>query len=233
MQTQMPYMVEQKKSSGFPKVLIACCLAPFIIAFCLMACACGALFALANGGPDPLYADFKPDPTLAARYQTNVVNALQTAGSNGTFTVSFTDQEFASWLNLELDKYLDENEVQDEETWRQLDPEFQVKFDNNEVHFYANLNFRITKLAILVTGTIAPTAPNAPSNQLLDIRVTGMKLGAFTVNEQDISNSNLGQSLSEILMDQLTDYAETQGRTITITNVTAQNGTLTLQGRLN
>ncbi|MCB9436035.1 MAG: hypothetical protein H6673_03465 [Anaerolineales bacterium] len=234
MQAQMPYVVEQKRSSGFPKILLACCLAPVIIAACLMLCACGALFAFANGGPDPLYADFKPDSTLAAQYENRMAAAVADAGSGGNFTVSFTDKEFASWLNLELDQYLDENEVQDEDTWRQLDPEFQAKFDNNEIHFYANFDLRITKFAMLVTGTISPVSSTAFSDQLLDIQITGMEFGAFDVGQENIDNSqDLGDTLSEILTDQLVDYAELQGKTVTITSVTAEGGTLTLQGSVN
>jgi hypothetical protein len=182
----------------------------------------GAYFYLFNGGPEPLYEDFSASEQQANEYESAFAVAVRNAASSGRFTVSVTDDEFASWLNLRFREEFAEQTSLESLSGRM---NFQALFDNNEAQVFIRMDV-ISDLTFdtLVVLDIRPPTSQTPEGQAVEVDIKDIQFGRFGSSET--LRNDLKQAINDALTDQL---APLNGR-YRIDSVSMTNGFLSIGG---
>ncbi|NDJ85201.1 MAG: hypothetical protein GYB66_04895 [Chloroflexi bacterium] len=222
----------RRKGPNCLKPVIGCTFGPILLVLLIGACSFACLAALALSGSDALYDNFEPDRAEAQTYENSIENTLQTALSSGSgrFTLRIREREFSSWLNYEYQDLFAKYDMTGDENWEYVDPEFQVRFRNDQVHFYAGNQFAVVTLGTVIKAEVAPP-PKELSRFLVDINITEVTIGGLNLGND--SFSSLENDLAEILTDQIETYAvQAEISDISIESVEAREGILTITGQI-
>ena len=203
-----------------------CCLGILILFACIALIPVGVIYALGTGGPEPLYDDFEPSRTQADAYEASFNQAIDSIDPDSrTFEITFEDEEFMSWVNLEYQDQIAGDNVPNR---FQDNLEFQTRFTEGVIQSFVrfavwdflydlNINTRFD-------FTLEP-AQNQTATDKFDVEVTRIEIGRF----EDTSGieSNVDEAITEALSDQL----ERLGGDYTITSVVINDGSLTITGQ--
>ncbi len=208
---------------------LGCCLGFVLLLVCILGIPGLAISYATSGGPEPLDESFEPSAEESTRYENAFSQAVQEARGD-SFTLSFTENQFASWLNLEfkeeLAKELGLGQFADE-------LEFQAQFEDGEAQIFAglviwdSLGLNINSLATL---TIAPTPVDAPANQKLDITITDFQIAR--ADATDGLKDDMTQAIDDAMVDLLKPIQDRQGFDYRITAVSIDNGLITFSGEV-
>jgi hypothetical protein len=133
-------------------------------------------------------------------------------------------------LNYEYQDLFARYDMAGDESWEYVDPEFQVRFQDDQVHFYAGNQFAVVTLGTVIKAEVAPP-PKEFSRFLVDIRITEVTVGGLNVGND--SFTSLENNLAEILTDQIETYAaQAEISDISIESVEASEGILTITGQV-
>src|SRR5688572_15518076 len=77
---------------------IALCLISVVFCF-------GVLLVMEDSAPQPLVANFTPEPFQADAFDTRIEQVASSASTTRTFNFSTTESEASSWLNLNAEEY--------------------------------------------------------------------------------------------------------------------------------
>ena len=220
----------QKERGGccLPNFL-GCCLGFMLLLVCIIGIPGFILGYATSGGPEPFDENFESQQTEADAYTAAFSNAVQQSRGD-SFTLSFTEDQFASWLNLEF-----KEQVADELGLKQYadEFEFQVKFGDGEAQIFAGLNIwesmglHINNLATL---EIAPTPADASSTQKLDITVTDFKIGRADATEG--VEADLTDAVNNAIIELLKPIQERDGVDYRITSVSITGGRISFNGEV-
>lgn len=232
-QFQQPIVVqEQRSGSNCLKPIVACIVAPFVLLACIGVCGVACLAAVALGSPDPLKSDFEPSEAQAQAYESSVQQAITSAATSGnnTFSVSVNEDEFASWLNYQYRTLAERYDEENRNVWEQLDLDFQVEFDNQQVALYVGTKLAIFDLAALVRAEVSVPEEELSQTPLV-VDIISFKLGAIDVGANN--QADFEQTLAEVLTDRLEAFSTAAGGTdVRLESVSAEDGVLVLTGRV-
>lgn len=202
-----------------------CCFGLVLLFICLLGIPAAGVYYFASGGPDPLYDDFEPSEAEARNYETAFNRAIEDAANSadGTFSLSFTDREFMSWVNLEYREQLAEQQsagsVQDSLV-------FQSEFDDGVAKFYASVDLILgIQLKMLIDTTIAPAAVPTETDKF-DITITSAQIGRYTADEA--IESDVDEAFTEAFSERLKQL----GTDYTITSVGLSDGRMMITGTI-
>ena len=220
----------QKEGGGccLPNFL-GCCLGFVLLLVCILGIP-GLLIGYAtSGGPEPFDENYAADENQASAYQDVFSRAVQEA-RNDRFTLSFTEDQFASWLNLEF-----KERAAEELNLKQYadDLQFQAQFDKGEVQVFVGFNIwdslglHINSLAVM---ELAPAAADAPSTQKLAVTVTEFKIGRADATEG--VQTDLTDAINEAMIELLKPIQEREGYDYRITSVSVNHGQISFSGEV-
>lgn len=212
---------------------LGCCLGIVLLLVCILGIPGLAISYATSGGPEPLDESFEPSAEEATRYEDAFSRAIQQArdtGAGNSFSVSFTENQFASWLNLEFKEEL-AKELGLEQLADEL--EFQAEFEDGVVKIFAGLviwdsvGLDINSLATL---TIAPTPADAPATQKLDVTITDFQIARAEAT--DGLKDDMTVAIDDAMVDLLKPIQDRQGFDYRITAVSIDNGLITFSGEV-
>lgn len=219
-----------KRTNCF-KPLVGCTLGPLLVMALGLTCIFACISIVTMQGPEPpLGDDFEPNPVEAAVYEESVIQSLEQAvNSDGTFTVQIAAEGLSSWINTEYKTLFEEYDIPRPFIWDYSNPQFQIGFENGVILFYVENQIALVTASGLVTAAVAP--PNTELNDyLIDIDIVSIE--SMGINLEDDSLT-LSAYLTELITDQLEQYqTETGVSNLEVTEVTSEDGVLTLRGRI-
>lgn len=174
----------------------SCCCLSIIVA--LLIIPIGAYFYLFTGGPEPLYEGFDASEQRANEYESAFDLAVRQA-QFGRFTVSVTDDQFASWLNLRFRDEFAEDGSLESLSGRM---KFQALFEDNEAQVFIRTDV-ISDLTFdtLVVLDIRPPTSQTPDDQAVEIDIKDFQFGRFGSSESlenDLAKA-INNALTELL----------------------------------
>jgi hypothetical protein len=198
----------------------SCCCLSIIVALLLIPIA--GYFYILTGGPEPLYEDFDVSEAEANNYESAFDIAVRNARSSGRFTVSVTDDQFASWLNLRFREQFAEESSLEAMADRM---NFQTLFDNNQARMFIRIDVIGDRtFDSLVVLDIRPPTSQTPDDQAVEVDIKDIQFGRFGSSET--LRNDLKQAINNALTDEL---APLNGR-YRIDSVSMTNGVLRLGG---
>lgn len=198
----------------------SCCCLSIVVALLLIPI--GAYFYLFNGGPEPLYEDFDASEQQANEYESAFAIAVRNAQLNDRFTVTITDDQFASWLNLRFREQFARESSLESLAGRM---NFQVLFDNNEAQVFIRTDV-ISDLTFdtLVVLDIRPPTSQTPEDQAVEVDIKEIQFGRFG------SSETLENDLKKAINDALTNLLAPLNGRYRIDSVSMANGFLRIGG---
>lgn len=161
-------------------ILASILLVTLLLPFC-------SIFLLVQGNPEPLQADFTPSDEDANAFEHAYDDVVQNANElNEPFRISFTNEQFASWLNRRY------NEATDDEINRIEMPapisslafnelkNIQVAFEPGLLRLYAETE--IAGGTILALALEAELSINEKGR--LDVEVTKAQMGSLKMSDE-------------------------------------------------
>ncbi len=228
-QPPMYTMQPVKKKRGCISPACGCCLGLGLLAACILGVPFACVMVILSGNPDPLYADYRADPTAAAQYDVLFDNAIADARNDGQFEVSIADRDFESWLNVEYRNSLTKNSdtnTEDLPGWVE-DMKFQTKFDDNKVTLFGTTDISGFTFNILVTSEVSInqdpiTSPTRP----LDVKVSEFQVGSLDMPES--FRTEIATSIADGLSEELTQV----NQRYELTSLSIQGGVMRFSGHV-
>lgn len=208
---------------------LGCCLGFMLLFACVIGIPTALISYLSSGGPVPFSEDYKPSEADAVAYENAFSNAVQQARGE-SFVLTFTETQFAAWLNLE---FKEELAAQFDLEQYSDSAEFQVQFEDGEADIFVGVivwdavGFDINSLATL---EIAPTPINASANQKLDVTVTEFKVGRGDAPES--IQEDLSDAINKAMIELLKPIQDRDGIDYRITSVSIANGSISFNGEV-
>lgn len=226
-QAPMYTMQPAPKKRGQFRTLCGCCLGISLLVFCILGIPLACFGIFIAGNPDPLYADYQADATVAANYDFKFDDAINDARNDNSFEVSIEQREFESWLNVEYrDNLAENNDGEDLPAWVE-DMKFQTKFDDSEITLFGTTDFSGVSVNMVIVSEVSInqdsiTAPTQP----LKVEVTKFQLGG--VNMPESFRTSLADSIADALGEELTQV----NQRYELTSLTVENGYMRFSGRV-
>lgn len=194
---------------------------------CIILAPIAILFIISRGNPEPLQENFTPNAANAQQYEQ--AYATTVAGINvpgEAFTLTFTDAQFASWLDLRYQQAT-ATEIENIELLDKLPLKFnelqniQVAFEDETMSLYAEVpvSKRLT-LGLALQARITPDTEHE-----LYIEVFSAQIGAVEMPE------NLRIELAAPILDALTQKLEIEAD-YQVDLITMDNGHFTIIGHI-
>lgn len=122
-----------------------CCLSVILIPLlCLGLIACVVIYAATSDSGTPVSSAFKPSLTESLAFERAIDDAIAQARSQGWWALKFTEREISSWMALEGKAFAEEHGHVYPFT------DAQVKLDDGEMRFYADVEVRFLKMPLKV-----------------------------------------------------------------------------------
>jgi hypothetical protein len=210
--------------------LIGCILGLILLAGCLAGIPLLCIFSIALDSPEAIDSNFSPNSTQAQEYEETFANGVQTASlNNGTFTIGFSDEQFASWLTVEFDRIRQDynfDPANEEFRHRLNQCEFQANFSEERLQLYTAiaLDFDV-EMGIFIEATITPNTNTRDINNRLDVNVRKFRIGAVDMPK------NLREMVGDLIADILLEKLEFN-QAYQITSLTIADGRMQIIGQL-
>lgn len=206
-----------------------CCLGLGLLVLCPLIAIVACVGIVLRGNPDPLYSDYRSDPTAAAEYDVLFDNAIAQARSDGQFNVGIQDRDFESWLNVEYRNNLAENNdgnTEDLPDWVK-DMKFQTKFDNGEVTLFGTTELSGITVNILVVSEVSiNTDPVTRPSRPLTVEVSKFQVGSLNMPES--FRTEMADSIADGLSEELTQV----NQRYELTSLSVEDGTMRFSGHV-
>ncbi len=206
-----------------------CCLGLGLLVLCPLIAVVACIGIVLRGNPDPLYSDYRADPTAAAEYGVLFDNAIDQARSDGQFNVGIEDRDFESWLNVEYRNNLAENNegnTEDLPDWVK-DMKFQTRFDDNEVTLFGTTEFSgITFNMLIISEVSINTDPVTRPTRPLNVEVSKFQIGSL--NMPDSFRTEMADSIADGLSEELTQV----NQRYELTSLSIEDGTMRFSGHV-
>lgn len=190
-----------------------CCGGAFMLVATIVVL-CGAMFVIAQRNmPQPPAPAFTPDAVAANQFESAIQQAQDSASRQGSFSITVNEDQASSWLNLQAQSVAD-GEIPLEN--------MQVRFQNGISTLYGEVNaFDVTNVSMEFSVALM-VAPDGS----LEVEVT----------ESNIFGVSVPGSVREDVSEQMQEAIDNELRRVNqryqLNAITANNGTLTVTGRV-
>lgn len=190
---------------------------------CLVTFSLIAYFYISQGNPSPLNEDFTPDSEQAKEFE----EAYDVAVASGkSFTITVTDEQLASWLDLRYERATSE-EIENIELLDDLPVKFtklkniQVAFEEDQqLAMYAQVTVPIGEpLGLLLRAKL-----EIDNDGQLEVKVNRAQVGGISVDD------NVRRQLAEPIKDALTQRLTPDDRKYRLNNIDIRESKLTIKG---
>jgi hypothetical protein len=194
-----------------------------VFLLCLIAILLVSFFYISQGNPSPLDENFTPDSDQAKEFE----EAYDVAVASGkSFTITVTDEQLASWLDLRYERATSE-EIENIELLDDLPVKFtklkniQVAFeDDQQLAMYAQVSVPIGEpLGLLLRAKL-----EIDDNGQLEVKVNRAQVGGISVDD------NVRKQLAEPIKDALTQRLTPDDREYQLNNIVIRESKLTIKG---
>lgn len=213
------------------KPLVGCTVGPLLAVGLVLGCALACLSSFTLQGPNPpLGQDYEPNPTEAVLYEQSIASSLQqSVAFNGTFTIQIEDRTLSSWLNTNYETLFEDYDIPQPFLWDQSEPQFQIHFDDDRIFFYVENEVPFVTLNAMLTASVSP--PNTDlTAYLIDVDIIRIESMGIDVEDDSVT---ISAWVIELITDQVEAYRVEAGLgEIVISEVSAQDGILTLRGQV-
>ncbi|MBI5929376.1 MAG: hypothetical protein HY862_08715 [Chloroflexi bacterium] len=223
-----PPQLRQRRRLRWRRLLLIGLTGVASIGLCITLAPLIVVFIISRGNPDPIQENFTPDASSAHQYEQVYATTVASINIPGeSFTLTFTDAQFASWLDLRYQKATSD-EIANIELLDQLPLKFtelqniQVAFDDEIMSLYAEVpvSKRLT-LSMTLDARIYPD-----NEHQLQVEVITAQIGSVEVPD------NLRAELAAPILDALTQNLEIKAD-YQVDLVTMDNGHFTIIGHIN
>ncbi len=219
------------KRTNCLKPIVGCVFGPVLAVGLVLGCALACLSALTLRGPQPpLGKNYEPDPTAAAQYEQSVINSLrQSVSTNGTFTIQMEDRALSAWLNTEYKTLFETYDIPQPFLWEQSEPQFQIRFDDDQILFYVENQIPLLTLNAMLTAEVKPPSTDL-TIYLVAVDILKIESMGFSIEDD---SATISAWIAQLLTAQIEEYQLEAGlENVEITGVSAQDGNLTLSGQV-